>query len=315
MIRQKRVSPLVGRAAAAGALALAIGVGSAHAAVIVSDSFVTGGTPEYTAGDRLGDASGNPTGFDGGWAHKVGNVASSVDLRISGTGLTHAGVDSSGGSIESYRNGTAGSSQGLLYTTNTLTGAPQVTPGTDVYFSALVNLNAGILGGVGVEFKGREMFGVGIDEDGHGVIYLSSSNTTAFAEIAETVGTYTADTTYLVVGKMVGVSGGLSGDAETIELVGIYASGDALVEGASLLSSASDVYYPSDATNVSGNVTGQTVQRAGAFLGKSLGDVDGRLDEIRLGTSFEDVVVIPEPGAMALVAFGALSMFARPKKS
>lgn len=296
---------------------------TAHAALVFEDNFMTTGTGAYNVGTTTpitGQNPGSTTGAGGAWSMHGDTSAASVSFRATNTGLSLPGVLSDGGAIESYRDGTGGGGQFLAQ--RPIAGSTQITSSEDVYFSALVSFTSGSEVGVGLRFAntGREHFGVGFDSAGRaGVWHDTNNNSSSGAPggdpvfLNTTVDTFIAGTTYLIVGKMDPTSGlGSSSNAETITLVGVYASGDALVEG-SVLTASEDVYFSED--DVSGNFSGQTLAAASFIAPKSAGGVVTTMDELRIGRSFAEVVPVPEPASLALLGVGALLLAGRARRA
>ncbi|MGC9452433.1 MAG: PEP-CTERM sorting domain-containing protein [Oceanipulchritudo sp.] len=270
------------------------------AAVIASDSFLTGGS-DYNTALVLPGQGPAVTGFTGDWGATGDPVASSVSMRPISTGLT-LGAYGTGGAVESYRDGSS-TSVGHIRMERSFSGPPQVVAGTDLYFSALIQYTTDYYSGVGLNFSARGFFGVGFTAEGKAGIWTQPSvigQNPAIAPtfVAQTTSTYSPNTTYLVVGKLDAEASGGSTNPETITLVGVYAVGDSLVEG-TLLTSDQDVYFSED--DVSGNFGGQTLNATGLVSLKSMGGTVAIFDEITYGTTFLDVAPVPEPSTYALL--------------
>lgn len=276
----------------------------AAASLIAHDSFLTGGS-DYTVGSTTTLSGQGPAvaGFTGNWSLTGDTSANSVNTRLNATSLTLNGYGS-GGAVESYRNGTGGGGEYLNH--REFASAPQIVAGESLYFSALVNVKSGYYAGVGMRFEKRGQFGVGFNASGQAGVWSNGPNEDDRASISflnTTVGSYSADTTYLLVGKMDAVASGSSTNSETITLVGVYGVGDTISEG-SLLTTTADVYFSED--DVPGNFTGQTLKNASMIFPKSDDGVIATVDEIRYGTDFDSVTPIPEPGTLALVGITLL---------
>jgi hypothetical protein len=287
---------------------------SLFSVVIASDSFLTGGS-DYVVGSttRLGGQGPAATGFSGTWAlngwynNSTTADATSVSTRLNATGLSF-GSFGGGGAVESYRNGTGTGGTFLNY--RSFDGVDdQILAGTSVYFSALVSFTSGNEAGVGLRFDARRHFGVGFNSAGQAGIWATNTGGSVAdwantSWINQTVGTYTAGTTYQIIGRMDATASGSSTNAESITLVGVYAVGDLLAEG-SLLSTTYDVYFSED--DVGGNFGGQTLKNGSILISKSVTGVVATVDELRYGTSFTDVAAVPEPSTMAFM-FGIAAL-------
>lgn len=307
--------------------ALCLLCGPVSGSILASDSFAIGaddyasGTTMDTADGQAGVGSG-PLNMTGTWAHdglmegNADNVASTVNLRTTGTGLDFGTWDQGGGAVESFRTGsnTAGQYTPIHYR-SLITGGQQIAGNTAVYFSALVNFTAGYGAGVGIEFddrsegSAREAFGVGVDGSGEAFIWVNTES----APSLDTPGSYiqtstsglglSAGTTYMIVGKMTATAPEASSTlVETIELLGVFDVGSvASTEPSSLLSTTYDVYF-----DLAAVPEGKTLEAAYIWGGKSASGVQSVIDEVVIGTSFDSVVPVPEPASMAL-AIGLLS--------
>lgn len=301
----KRTTTLVAGLCAAS-LTVGLGAASAQATLIASDSFIAGGTGGYTAGDLGNATGGSPVGLTGDWSFFSGNQGGKTNGlygiydQVTTAGLTFPGVAASGGAVQNYKGG----SGSLSYTTP-LSSPTSVAAGSPIYFSALVNVSGHVAGGAQIQFSGFAAVGVGINDARKGYIYSVASGAAGEGGLAGTpVGSYTADTTYLVVGKVVGANSLAAND--TIELVGVYAAGDSVVEPVTplLTYTGANFYSP----------TNNTLAAAGVLIGKSNNTIaSGTVDELRIGTTFADVTV-PEPGSLMVLASGAGLMLMRRKR-
>jgi hypothetical protein len=280
-----------------------------HATLIAHDSFLVGGSDYNTASNLPGQ--GPPvSGFTGNWLLKGDSSAATVNLRPTASGLS--GFDAEGGAIESFRTGTGAG--GKFLGIRQFSDDPQILAGESLYFSALVEFTTGNAVGVGMRFDARRHFGVGFNTDGTAGIWRGGTGGTdadngLWEFLSTTPETFSANTTYLIVGRMDATNTSPTTFAETISLVGVFEVNDNIVEG-NLLSTTFDVYFSESV--LSGNFTGQTLRNASILFSKSTDGVAGKVDEIRYGTSF-DVVAIPEPGTLLLVGvfLGAMVLLRR----
>jgi len=280
--------------------------GAADAAILFYDGFAAGGaTPaagQYVSSpastNGLDNSSlvrsiadtGNgqaPTalGFStAGWRTGDG-VSSAVHGRISSTGLNYTGLTTAAGSVDIFRSGSSASAQTKNYNRAVTTGLG--VGATQLYFSALMNFDAGVRGQVGIAQVGiSSIFSFGFDSAGKVAVYGNGGTL-----ITTSSSSYTAATTYMLV---------------------------AYVHGANLV----DIYLnPTDFTNQSANA-GQLVLSNVALTGFTIGtaitdvrltadtgpvtDPNFLIDEIHGATTWSEVFLnVPEPSAVMLGAMAA----------
>ncbi len=98
------------------ALTTIVGICTSHAILTAGDSFLTGGS-DYTAGSNLSGQNPGVSGWTGGWS----GADQTPDVQASG--LSYAGLQSSGGSVASMvgdANGRSGRTLSTGYTDSTM---------------------------------------------------------------------------------------------------------------------------------------------------------------------------------------------------
>jgi hypothetical protein len=277
------------------------------AAPIYVDQFLTGSTPsngEYSTSSVLPGQSPTITNANGAWTFtdSGGGASNDVSFRPASTGLSGNGA--SGGSIESFR--TSGDA-----TDTFIAGRPAasnadttIVAGEVLYFSGLVSFAAGNRVGIGADFENRRAFGIGFDTDGQAGIWYAGTSNNEFNSFQSkfsnpsTNQPFAADTTYLIVGRMLPNNGATTAN-ETIEFLAINPT--STTEPISPLATYD--------LNVWGNATTtDTLDYFSLMASKSAGGVAATMDELRIGTSYADVVVVPEPASLALAGIASLLM-------
>ena len=269
----------IGLTLAAAALCSA---GTAHAALLAEDQFLTGGSNYATSSNILGQGPAT-FGFTGNWLNFTGTAAP-VD-----TGLTYGGLVTDGGAL---------ALSGGNNRTGRLIDSPVTasTTGT-VYLSFLMELSA-----VSNQYKALELHNGGFDDNtnrnfrlGNGGGANGFSNTDYGFRIAggsnQLLGAGDTDTNLFVVRFDLS-------DAAASDSVTVYRNPTNLI---------------SEAANTGVTLAGQDI----AFDRISVAMFTGELvtfDEFRLGTTFNSVVPIPEPGSLALLGAGGLCLLARRRR-
>ena len=273
---------------------LALGA-SASAAPLFYEPFLTGSDAsagEYSLALLPGQG---PTiaGATGTWGISNADQSTSVNGRVTGTGLSYAGLPSAGGAAESFRNGSA-TFTGTFYFKRPAAQPQTLDVSETLYFSGLVSFASGKKVGIGVQFENRDGFGVGFDSDGKAGIFVGDSFS------GKTAGTYLPDTTYFIVGKMTPTGGaGNTGAGELIELLAINPVDLATEPAGNVTSSSQNVWGE--------NVGTDDITNFLFIATKSTSNVAATADEIRVGKSWADVTAtVPEPATMGLLGLAGL---------
>jgi len=248
----------------------------------------------------------NPSvlGFVDAWIapnEGIGYTAQSVYFQASSVSLNYTSPDSitlpaSNGSARLFRSG-SGTINKQVYRDLNIGTAPTVA-----YFSVLVNFDAGqpilfqtqTLGAVV-----KPLFGFGVDSAG--VAYLSTSPTVGSAGTTMAAsGTLTSGTTHLMVVKVEEIAG--TSDRMTLYLNPDLASeasntADVVLDG--------DFYVANNAAYSFTNLFITGTPNNGSFY----------FDEFKIGTSWADILAVPEPQKMALCFLGlGLAMLRRRRR-
>ncbi|CAA6679258.1 MULTISPECIES: PEP-CTERM sorting domain-containing protein [unclassified Lentimonas] len=248
----------------------ALAASLSHATLVSEESF------SYTAGDLNGNGSAADAGWDGAWVDDQ-----STDVQVGASSLSFGSLSTAGGSISKSVNGQ-----------QSLTRATTFTPGAnpDLWMSFLFSFDdaqGGQLAGTDMlhiglanaDNSGNDEAGLRIQSDGsNGLLaYLDNDGNLSAASFA-----MAEATTYLFVFNM-NTAGNLS---LTINPTNIGSTDLAPSGGTTIVSSeatAADNY----------NFFRIRTRKAAN---------DWSADEIRFGSSYADVVPVPEPGTYALLA-------------
>lgn len=300
------------RISRAGSWVMIMGLASAvHAAPIYVDQFIVGSNPaagEYTAGSLLSTQNPTITNAAGTWTYRDdgGGQSSSVGVRVASTGLILGGLGTAGGSIESFRTSGSSAADTFLLGRPAINNSDTTINSSEVlYFSALVRFAAGQQAGVGAQIENRTPFGVGFDTDGKVGTFVGSGSgsQSGFSSFQATVNNavnnlpYTADTNYLIVGRMVPNNGATS-DPESIQLLAVNPT-NTVEPGTAITSYGFNAWGNAGTTDTITHFLALTSKAA------SNGTV-ASADELRFGTAYADVVVVPEPASLALVGLVGL---------
>lgn len=262
-----------------GITAITLGTGpSVMAGVIASESF------DYTSTTTINGQGTASDGWAGSWTLTAdGENFHSFDATSSLSYPSGVNLTPSGGHIGNMSNEAA---------VRQLATPIAMDPGSprELWISMLVNksdtgkIAFGFERSDGVRrgvwgFDTDETFGVNIDSD-NAFFYKSTD-------------TFTAGVDLLVVVKLDLIKGP---DPDTISLK-VFEPGDAII-------------MPSDPSDFDVTRTGGTGILASRFFIQGTSQVQ-KVDEIRIGDTFADVVPVPEPGAVTLGAMGLLLMCRR----
>jgi hypothetical protein len=256
---------------------------AASATPIYSDSF------NYTSDTPLG-SNGTLVG-NGSWAASTNNTTTPT---ITAGSLSYPGLDSSGNSVALQQAGGAGA--------RISTGT--ITSGT-VYYSFMAKLSslndaqAGVSGTGGAFFAGFDGNTSGTSFTTGAALYVrrNADDSTKYDLGVSTTGAnnkdfsngYDPDETVFVVGSM--TFGGLS-------------HLDLFVDPASIPGTE-----PSTHTVDSTDVDSVASSISTFYLRDNAGEPPIQVDELRIGTTWADVV--PEPGSLSLAGLGAAGLLAR----
>jgi hypothetical protein len=276
------------------ALLLAIPV-SSRAALLAFDSF-----SGYSAAALNGQGPA-ATGFTGNWSGDV-----NISAAASGLTAITGGYAATGGSA---------TSSGATSTFRSFDTAVTTSMGTasDVWFSVLLRTNhtsgtntfqlmssgdPDIIGGIGQRLNGVQIKAQDAAAGTSGATQLNGGGATvigtgeAFTQNDSGTGLWTANTTYLLVGHVSIDRAGTN--PETLQFWKLT-DASAFNPAAPFLTSSHDI--------LNTTFTGFTGVR---FQGNAAGNI---YDELRIGTSFADVV--PEPSSGLLGAVAALGLLIR----
>jgi hypothetical protein len=208
-------------------------------------------------------------------------LTATVNFYAESTGLSYAGLQTSGGLVNVFRtSGTADDKR--LELPSSLTGG---TP-SSVWLSALVQIDASVTDGaaIGIRQGADRYWGLGVTGSNFGAIAGSTSG----VNVQDTGLALTLGQTHLLVGRIDDV--GTGNDRITVWL-------DPVLGGAD----------PTGGTIVNGSNAGWVAGNASfniqaAFLNHGLATGESAfLDELRLGTTFADVTPVPEPSTVGLL--------------
>jgi len=227
----------------------------------------------YTAG-------ANVTGQNGGAGNWSGTWVGPTSTTVATPGLVYTGLTTTGNSA--FDSNTAG--QGNVRSWTGLNSSS----GSELWFSALVNSP-----GTGSDLRLFALTTTGMVPGGGNGIGFSLSNLTVRAQldgaVSANITTLTANTTYLLVARLSFF------DTPASDQLTVWVNptiGTTVPTGGTTMTGSFDSY-------VSAPVAG--------FRGGSAWS--GKIDEVRLGTTYADVVTVPEPGAIALLLGGGLGAF------
>ena len=279
------------------ALLLAALAGNASAGMLYYDPFLIGTTPangQYATTAVLPGQNPTVSGANGTWVLNLGNVNSAVNFFPTATALSYPGLPTSGGSIESRRDGSGTVKEQLV---ESRPAAGQTIAASDmVYFSALVKYSSAYSAWFGVDFGSRDRFGIGFGTDGKAAIFKNTA-----AEVASvTSQVYAPDTTYFIVGRMI-PNGNAVTDLETVEFLAINPTLPASEPLVPITSAQIDVW--GDATGL------RDLENFWIGMHKvgTANSVKSWVDEVRVGTTWADVVPVPEPATVAQITVVALT--------
>ncbi|HEX8915372.1 MAG TPA: PEP-CTERM sorting domain-containing protein [Humisphaera sp.] len=274
------------RAAAACVLVAATG-SSARAAALAYEPFEYGGT---TLG---GQGGGSSTGFSGTWTDNstppnnttnpggfAGGVSGAVALSGDSSSLSFPGVAASGARVSDADGG---------YATRALTTNINYNTNATYYASALIR-------GSGVVQFDNATYSLASFGIRNGQFVSATRDLASTASATYAGGTYDANTTYLMVAKIVGTTSG--NDSVSVSIYDPSMTVPTTDPG---------VY---DRTSNTGSTQATSRLALIAFAGTS-----NEIDNVRFGTTWGDVVPVPEPtSAAALAAAAGAGLLARRRR-
>jgi len=194
--------------------------------------------------------------------------------------------------------------------------SPTLSNDNDYYFSFLMRSNGiaatagefGTLQLASTNTSSPERISAGVTGDGANSYVFSRDTTSSAGTTVSSLNTgtpnpqaLTAGTTYFVTGKLV------SDGAKFTEMYLWVNPNDSASEGAGALWASADI------------LTGTGYTSDIAYLGLrnfNMAAADTfEVDEVRIGQSWSDVTVVPEPSTFALLALGAGAIFVRRRKN
>ncbi|HVJ46237.1 MAG TPA: hypothetical protein VM511_07625, partial [Luteolibacter sp.] len=278
---------------------------SSQAILLVQESF-----SGYNNAANLGGQAGLGTGFTGNW-ESISNATYDALHRTGASGLTFNGIASSGGALPF-----ASAQTRLTGVALNLSSVPSA--GSTLYSSYLVNLTTlgGADSGVGIRISSvsatsttvhggtfadsRANDTVGIAYDGTFNPAVTATGTTPLA----------TGQTYLIVSSYTNINNGATSGTATLyafnqaQYASFLGSGNTFadyVAAASIGQGANQIWGSSSQTAAFDN----TMDNSDYFqiLTRT---TTGTIDEIRYGTSFADVLPIPEPSLALLSVTGLI---------
>lgn len=264
-------------------LAGSLGVLSAHAAPLASDSFES-----YTAGSNIHGQTGG-TGWSGAWAVQNISGGGSGSATVSATSITytHDGVVLGGGNSLLFGANSNGTQRNVFSSVN--------TGGSDYYVSMIFQYSGTVFAG----WQAKDT-SVDIANDSIGLVNTNGSvggrvdNGTGSSAPALVA----AGTTYFMVIQYTGWTES-NPQYTKVNLWINPAAGDQ--SGSSVSATFTDP-TPADGGGSAGFLglyVRTTIDAGETFL----------IDDLRVGTSWASVTAIPEPGAASLVAAGMAALF------
>jgi hypothetical protein len=286
-------------------------VPSARAALIFNDEFVTG-PGGYTAGANLLGQNPTVTGFAGPWAG-----SNTATLRPNSTNLSMAGVTNDGGSLATNTLAAGGSrsdsrslsaytgSDTLWFSSLASFDEAALTTGAGQTFTAFLSgplpttSSSGSTAATWLSSNGGSLTGFawGVDNGQFRLKYHTGASSVSTAIPPDL--SLTANTTYLLVAR---VSVNASGN-DTLDfwLLDSAPANEAALGTPTYSLSANFLDSNTDITTVN------------TYLGSTNTDPVQNVswDAIRMGTSFSDLQIVPEPSIAALLSGAGIALLLR----
>lgn len=278
---------------------------SAGAAILAGDSFLTGSDPtkgEYTVGN-IRPQEPTAYGFNGPWSSPEGTGT----YNIQAAGLDYASAAyEAGGSVRHLNTGDTFRS--VVRSLNPQTYAD----GNAVYFSALMSISESSAvetdGSSLVQFIDTNTSGFGLAFGFNaGAVVVRYRNTASATTFSTLQGSFAANTPYLFMAKLV-----LNTDTFRDDLSVWLNPASVASEAAAGTPTLGPFQVAAMTSGANGSLENVT------FTGGNLANTAVTIDEIRLGSAFEDVVApapVPEPGMMAMTGLVALGLLRRRRKA
>lgn len=276
---------------------------SLQAVPLLSDSFLTGGSPtEYNAGSIQDQQPTGTTGFTGAWTTSAGNgpFPPNPDFVVQPGGLSVTGVESAGGSLFMPTNLGSG---GYFYQSFRSADVTVASP-TTLWFGIMMQLDnvqsnfnnsAWRLDRTGApEFNNRFSMRAGTNGE-VGIDYNDNGRQTAFSS---GFGLQANETVWLVMRMDIDTAVG----ADETMYLWAYTENAPLSEP--LIADAL-VTVNADEWDADTQLATQRLQST--YLNNNF-QSNPTFDEMRMGLSYEDVRSIPEPNASVLVGLCALTL-------
>jgi hypothetical protein len=287
-------------------VAVLAALSSARAAVIASDTFITGGVGNYTAGVKLdGQNPTSSTGFTGAW---FGSNSSSV--TASATNLGVSGVTNTGGSVNFSLNGAFSREEARSFTSvsgvSTLwfggilqANAGGLSNGTETMYAFLsgalpTSSAANSTGAVWSSTNGVGLSGFAVGQKNGKFTVDYQSNASGSGVFNQTISatSFTADTPYFIVSSLTLNTSG-NNDTLNIWLLTSAPSSESSLGTATFTLTTADIATGSDNFNTLSIWAARN----------TTGSVSNNLDALRIGTTYLDVVPEPSTASLAAIAF------------
>jgi hypothetical protein len=284
---------------------LTLCVASTQAATLVYEGFgETVGTNTASAANAsstattTGLAVSGTTGLTGSYTMNRGGSGNNVSgTAINGTTMTFGTLPTSGGKLQWTGFGSTASGNQMTVNLDSA-AASALAPGATnktIWMSALINPGTFANGGgvflgnnaVSGDTPGATVFGLGFNSAGNAVVYYNNGVTAA------TSGTYTASSTYWLVGNF---TFNLLTGTTTFSSANmwIYAASSGNPPASEVALGAAMASFSGSSTTAGGRVPSNLLFKTGSSLANS------QFDEVRVGDTY--LSAIPEPTTWALLA-------------
>ena len=280
--------------------AVLVTAGGARAALLAYDGFEAGGltpgagqyqtTPASTNGlDNNSLVNQGPAlspGFTGGvdWGAVGGGMASFTYFRAGGGGLGYtdtAGnvLDTTAGQVTIFRDSAGSYTHKRVLRSSNDSGQKPAT----MYFSGLIEFDPGIAGYIQTKWGDKTTIGIGFGSTGTALVNVATAN-------KGSGGSFAANTTHLIVGKIQDDGAGVGRDSVTVYVDPIMTAEGLNAAVLTDVDLGSSEYVPNNATYPLAAIT---------LGGHSIENKTVQYDEFRVGTDWADVVpftpAVPPP--------------------
>ncbi len=285
------------------AIPLALLAGKAGAAALIYEGF------DYGTGSVSGGSGG--TGFTGNWS--TNNAAPTV----ASPGLSWGSLAVAGNSVVNPSTGGSGARD--IGSTSVLDSAGLMGNGQTLWFSVIVNKPASGNANVDLNFSlGTDGFhNVGTFAER---LNLESGEGIGFAVTNRAATLMDVEAAYWQDNDADTIADRITQNTDATDLINRWAGPTALIVGRidwganDLASETLTLYAPDTALNLGTGKTWSTI----AALDQSAFDTvafelkgGGTIDEIRFGATSADVLIVPEPGSLALLGLSGLALLRR----